>query len=424
MQLDKPQVYDTVRSFWIFIALVSIVLSLRIFVIYDSYQTFISKPFIITYANVLYSENREKNGYKYALLKLKTDDDLEFYTVTNDETPMHSKRIRIKLSPSNDITFWRYLGTPFIKSSISEIVSTIPKTSKDSVIEFIYAQHQNPQLKSLFASLYLATPLDKEIRQPVTALGIAHIVALSGFNLSILWGVIYGLLLLIYRPLQQRYFPYRYAFLDLGFIALIGLGYYVSFVDFSASLIRAYLMVLAGWGILLLGMELVSFYFLATISIIMLTFFPRLIVSLSFWFSVAGVFYIFLVLHYTKLLNQNIIKWIMIPFGVFLFMQPVVHAFFGGVSWWQFVSIPLEALYLIFYPLMIPLHIIGYGGVMDDMLLALFTMPPKEITQSLLPWWGLLIFVILSLASIVSKKIFLVLCGVTLCYCIYIFMFI
>jgi len=114
----------------------------------------------------------------------------------------------------------------------------------------------------------------------------------------------------------------------------------------------------------------------------------------------------------------------MIPFGVFLFMQPVVHAFFGGVSWWQFVSIPLEVLYLIFYPLMIPLHVVGYGGVADDMLLALFAMPPKEIAQSLLPWWGLLIFVILSLASIVSKKIFLVLCGVTLCYCIYIFMFI
>lgn len=405
-------------------AVLSIIAFIRIVAIYNEYQLFISKPFIITHANVLYSEAREKNGYSYTLLKLKTYDNLEFYTVTNDAMPLQSKKVRIKLSPSSDITFWRYLGTPFIKSSISEIVGTVPKTQKDKVIEFIYAQHQNPQLKSLFASLYLATPLDKEIRNPVTALGIAHIVALSGFNLSILWGVIYGLLWLIYRPLQQRYFPYRYAFMDLGFVALAGLGYYVWFVDFSPSLIRAYLMVLAGWTIVLLGMELVSFYFLATISMIMLTLFPRLIVSLSFWFSVAGVFYIFLVLHYTKEISKNVVKFIAIPFGVFLFMQPVVHTFFGGVSWWQFISIPLEVVYVFFYPLMIPLHIIGYGGVTDNMLLGLFALPPKEIAQSLLPWWGLLIFVILSLASIVSKKAFMILSGTTLGYAIYIFMFI
>jgi competence protein ComEC len=424
MKLDKPPVYNTIRSFWIFIAILSIIISIRIYAIYDSYRDFISKPFIITNATVIYSESREKNGYNYTLLKLKTDDNMEFYTVTNDETALQSKKIRIKLSPSADITFWRYLGTPFIQSSISEIAGTVPKTSKDSVIEFIHAQHQNPQLKSLFASLYLATPLDKEIRQPVTALGIAHIVALSGFNLSILWGVIYGLLWLIYRPFQQRYFPYRYAFMDLGFIALLGLGYYVWFVDFSPSLIRAYLMVLAGWGIMLLGMELVSFYFLATISMIMLALFPRLLVSLSFWFSVAGVFYIFLVLHYTKSIGKNIIKWLAIPFGVFLFMQPIVHTFFGGVSWWQFVSIPLEVIYVVFYPLMIPLHMLGYGGVSDTLLLKLFALPPKEIAQSILPWWGLALFVIMSLASIISKKAFIALCVATLGYCIYIFMFV
>jgi len=424
MQIEKPSVYETAKSFWILIAFLAIIISIRLLFIHNLYENFISKPFIISNAIVLQSEFREKNGYEYQLLKLKNDDGLEYYTVSNNQESLVKKRVRIHLSLSNEITFLRYLGTPFIKSSISEILGSISKTPKDQVIEFIKSQHQNKELQSLFSSLYLATPLDASMRVSVTALGIAHIVALSGFNLSILWGVIYGLLWIIYAPLHKRYFPYRHTIADLGFIALMALGYYVWFVDFSPSLIRAYLMVLAGFVMMMLGMELVSFYFLATISMVLLVLFPKLIVSLSFWFSVAGVFYIFLILHYTKDLNQKIVGWLAIPFGVFALMQPVVHTFFGGVSLWQFASIPLEFVYLIYYPLMIPLHMLGYGDISDAGLLKLFSLPPKEIASSILPWWGLVVFISLSLASIANQKVFYLLLSVALGYTIYIFMFV
>jgi len=183
-------------------------------------------------------------------------------------------------------------------------------------------------------------------------------------------------------------------------------------------------MVVMGWGILLAGLELVSFSFLALVGGMLLSVFPSLILSLSFWFSIGGVFYIFLILHYNKETNKHLIAWIFIPLGVFAFMQPVVHGFFGATSVYQLLSIPLEFLYVIFYPATMALHFFGFGGALDNTLLALFAFPPQETIDSLLPWWALSGYITLSLGAIKYKYLFWVLCAIALGYSIYLFAFI
>ena len=49
---------------------------------------------------------------------------------------------------------------------------------------------------------FFATPLAKEVREKISLFGVSHLVALSGFHLGILWALVYGGLLLLYRPLQ------------------------------------------------------------------------------------------------------------------------------------------------------------------------------------------------------------------------------
>lgn len=420
MKLTKPQIFPTAKSFWLAMAILSAILIARLFYLYIGYKEFTTKPFYFTYGNVLSMESKPDAIYPHTLLKIRSDDGFEFYTKSYTKLPEDIKRIRLQIFPNEKINFPKYISTFFINGKVKEIVQT-EKTFRDEIVFGIRSQHTNQNIKSLYPAMFFNTPVDKDLRDTVIVLGISHLIALSGFNLSILWGVIYGVLWLIYKPLQQRYFPYRYALFDLGLVAIVFLGVYVYMTDFSPSLIRAYLMVVMGWGILLAGLELVSFSFLALIGALLLAVFPSLILSLSFWFSMAGVFYIFLILHYNKETNKHLIAWLFIPLGVFAFMQPVVHGFFGATSVYQLLSIPLEFLYIIFYPATMALHVFGFGGVLDNVLLALFAFPPQETNESLLPWWALGGYIALSLSAIKYKYLFWSLCAIALGYSIYLF---
>jgi len=232
--------------------------------------------------------------------------------------------------------------------------------------------------------------------------------------------LIYGLLLLFYRPLQQKFFPYRHALFDVGLVAMILLAVYLWFVDFPPSLVRSYAMVLVGWIVLLLGIELLSFTFLTTILLTLVVLFPSLLVSLSFWLSVAGVFYIFLLLQYTKEYNKWMITILFIPVGIFILMLPVVHHIFGVTSTYQLLSPLLSLVFIPFYPLVMVLHLVGFGGVLDSPLLWLFLLP-NESVDNILPLWMMLAYVGLSLGAIWSRRLFYVVFGVALGYGVYLF---
>jgi len=233
--------------------------------------------------------------------------------------------------------------------------------------------------------------------------------------------LIYGLILFLYRPLQQKFFPYRHALLDVGLVAIILLAVYLWFVDFPPSLVRSYAMVLVGWIVLLLGIELLSFTFLTSILLSLVVLFPSLLVSLSFWLSVAGVFYIFLLLQYTKEYNKWMITLLFIPFGIFILMLPVVHHIFGVTSGYQLLSPLLSLLFIPFYPLVMVLHIIGFGGILDSALLWLFSLP-EESVENLLPLWAMLGYVGLSLGAIWNRKLFNGVLGLAVLYVGYLYL--
>jgi competence protein ComEC len=179
-------------------------------------------------------------------------------------------------------------------------------------------------------------------------------------------------------------------------------------------------MLLVGWGVMIVGMELISFTFLATILLILLALYPALLFSLGFWFSIFGVFYIFLLLTYTKAYPKWIITLLVIPFGIFILMLPVVHTIFGVTTLYQLYSPLFSLLFVPFYPLVIVLHLIGTGDLLDSSLLWLFSLP-KEGREHLLSLWMVGGYGVLSLASIWSRKIFFLTFGVALLYAGYLF---
>ncbi len=420
MRVTKPQPFLSYKSFIITSLIIIIFIVVRLFFFYKEYQEFNSLPFFFTYGNVISITNKSAQKYPYTLAKIKSDNGLEFYLKTYEKIEVDIDRVRVEIFPNTDITFWGYLGSFFVNGKIKERLAP-SFTSKDRVIEYIKKQHPPNMMQSIYPAMFFGTPLTKEIRDKVIVLGASHLIALSGFNLSILSALFFALIAIVYKPLQKRYFPYRYSLIDIGFLSLALLALYVYFTDFSPSLIRAYAMVLFGWVLLISGVELVSFSFLSIVALALLAIYPKFLVSISFWLSIAGVFYIMLIVHHTKEFNKYLVGWVFIPIGVFLLMEPIVHSFFAQASPYQLLSIPLEIIYVAFYPITLFLHAIGYGYIFDNYVIALLNFPPNTLRMSILPLFLSAIYVGFSIASIFSRALFYLLLLFSFGYSIYLF---
>jgi len=422
MQLEKPKLFPEKQTFVWFVSLLVLLIVIRLAFHYHAYQKFISKPFYYTTSTVITSYEKTKNNKQYKVLKLKSDEGFTFYTTSHRRENFNHKRLRLQIFPNESIKFRDYLGIFYVKSKIKH-QEKLPIMVKDKLLNYVAIQHENSALTSFYNAIFFATPIEHALREKIALLGVSHLVALSGFHLGILWGLFYGLLLLMYRPVQQKYFPYRHALFDVGLVAMAILGVYVWFVGFPPSLLRSYAMVFVGWSVLLLGMELLSFTFLVSVFLLLVLIFPSLLVSLGFWLSVAGVFYIFLLLQYTKEWNKWLITLGVIPVGIFSLMLPVVHGIFGVTSVYQLLSPLLSLLFIVFYPLVMLFHIIGLGNIFDSVLLWLFSLPHTGVEHILSPSLVIL-YIVLSIGAIWKQKVFYVLLALSVLYMFYLFIFI
>jgi len=402
--LEKPKLFLNAKEFWFTVAVFLSLLLFRLYVIYGEYRVFIDKPFYFTHVEVLQQYKKEKKDYSYMVLRVYSPSlDFNFFTRTYRDEDYLNKTLRLKLFPSTKMSFWDYLGSSFISSKINSI-SEKPEGWRSWLSVKIASQHSDSLVANFYQAIFLATPLQKELREEISKLGVSHLIALSGFHLAILWGVLFTLFRPLYRFFQQRYFPYRFDLIDVGFLVLIVLGWYVWFVESPASLLRSYSMMVIGWMLLVLGVELLSFSFLTMVVLMLLLVFPKMILSLAFWFSVLGVFYIFLLLKRFSELNKFYMMLI-ISFGIFILMSPIVHMIFPLTTLSQLYSPLLSFAFTLFYPLVILLHLVGFGNLFDTALLDLFSLDSDTVAVELDILYGV-IYLIVSIGAIFSRWIF------------------
>ena len=159
------------------------------------------------------------------------------------------------------------------------------------------------------------------------------------------------------------------------------------------------------WFVLVMGLELISFQFLAFAVLLILLLKPTLIASLGFWLSVTGVFYIFLLIKWFRNHSAWFITLVAIPVGVFLLMFPIGHIVFQNTTAWQLMSPPLSLAFIIFYPVALFMHLLGLGNLFDPALLALFELPKGSVAVEM-PIPLIVLYIFMSIASIWSKRIF------------------
>jgi competence protein ComEC len=399
------KLFEKKREIALFFAFIMILFGINLFLSYQAYERFHASKFFHTQATVLNQYQKvSKKGKRYHVLKLKSRDGFTFVT-TNYEDIRDLRGREIELGViSERVDFLDFLKSFYAPTFDIELLS-YHDSLREQIEEGIKKQHTSGLMGELYAALFLATPISKELRADVSKLGISHLIAISGYHLTFLFGLFYLLFSPVYHYLQRRYFPYRNRRFDLSMVILLLLFWYVWLLDFTPSLIRSFVMLLLGFYLLHRHVRILSFEVLAVSVLLILALKPTLLFSIGFWFSVSGIFYIYLFLHYFK----SYPKWfifIMINIWVYLAMMPIVHFIFVDFSWWQLLSPLLSILFGLFYPVAMLLHLLGLGDMMDALLLKLFALQ-GEVMVLKTPLWFLALYIFASLLAIFEYRFLL-----------------
>jgi len=392
------------KEFFLTVAVVLFIASCSLLFEFYHFQKLTQNALHVNTATVLnhYAKTNEK-GRTYDVFKLKLDGSgVEVYTTSWRVTSIPIKsRVKVKLKVDK-VTFLDYLKGFFAPSlSLYEIYEDDPPFDVKPLYRWIEHQHENEKIAELYKTLLFATPISKELREEVQKWGISHLIAISGYNVGVISFLLFFFLKPFYQFFQSRYFPYRNATADLTMVVLVVLFAYMVIIDFVPSFLRAFAMSVLGFFFYSRGIKVLSFQMLGLTSLGLLALFPTLIFSLSFWFSVAGVFYLFLFLHHFESLNRWVLLGI-IDLGVFLLMVPIVHTFFPVFTFLQLTSPISSLVFIVFYPLGVLLHVMNFGGILDGYLLDFLHVKTGSYLLSF-PWWILVLYVGVSLVAIRFK---------------------
>jgi len=387
--------------------------SFNLFLEYSSYKNFIKEEVIQVDATIL--NIYEKKTYNVIKLKSKK---ITFFTSISKEYPLKQLQKLNLYIITQKISFFEYLKGFYTKSFNHNLLST-NSTFKTNLQDIISSNHMDKNISSLYNALFLAINITPALRDFTSNYGIAHLVAISGFHIGVISLILYFIFNIFYSPIHQKYFPYRNKRFDILILVSIFLFGYLILLDFVPSLLRAFVMFIFGIFLLRSNIKLLSFETLLIIVILILALFPKLLFSLSLWFSVAGVFYIFLFLQYFQKLNKYF-QLLFFNLWIYLAINPIVHYFFPQTSYEQLYSPLLTIAFAIFYPLVAFLHLVGFGNLFDTFLLSWVSMEVISF-EKVTTFWFFIFYLIISFLSIVEKRAFIALNILMIGFTLYLF---
>ncbi|MBH0291904.1 ComEC/Rec2 family competence protein [Helicobacter pylori] len=385
----------------------SLLLAINLYLEYLNYQKLdFSKPTSLN-AQILLQYPKTKDQKTYFVLKLQSKG-MIFYTTIKEPLKDLQYRHAQFFGRIKSCSFLESLKSCFFQTYSFSLMRK--HNFKSHLRHFIDSVHSNALVGNLYRALFIGDSLNKDLRDRANALGINHLLAISGFHLGILSASVYFLFSLFYTPLQKRYFPYRNAFYDIGVLVWVFLLGYLLLLDFLPSFFRAFLMGLLGFLACFFGVRLLSFKLLILACCIAIALLPKLLFSVGFLLSVCGVWYIFLFLKHTQIFFKTSSFWmrsfqvISLSALVFLNMLIIAHAFFPMFSPYQLFSIPLGLIFIVFFPLSLFLHAVGLGSLLDHFLSMPLTIPTISVSS---PLWLLGAHLFLTILSARFFKVYL-----------------
>lgn len=413
MNTTSVKLLSTKKEWIIFTFLLMLVFSVSIFKEYQSYKKFTQHEITSVEATIINIYPKER----FTVIKFKTPTFEAFTSLPKElKLEQHSK-IRLLLI-SQSVDFFKFLKGFYATTVIYKQLYS-EENLKTKLMNFVNTQHQEENFKQLYNALFFAIPISKELREICANFGISHLIAISGFHLGLMALLLYGLFSFVYSPIHQRCFPYRNKKLDILSLSMSVLLCYLLFTNNVPSLLRAFVMFVFGMLFLRSNIKVLSFETLLLTVLCIVVVFPSFLFSLSLWFSVAGVFYIFLFLHYFKNMHK-LGQLLLFNIWIYLAMNPITHYYFGTTSYLQLFSPLFTLSFTLFYPLNFLLHLVGYGGLLDEYVQKLFELNAYS-SEVFTPLWFFILYIVCSLLAIKKRLFFMVLNGLLILFSMVLF---
>ncbi len=372
--IERPALFDR-RSFAFFLLFTCAVAALSLINEYSNFRLFKRFDTAVFDAEVINQYKKTKNSKTYYVFKLRFEGNKTFYTTGSTALKdLRGRTVQVQIWPQR-LTFWEYLGGFYARSLFLHVKPDLSMSER--IRRKIALAHESVMMQELYGALFAAAPMGVELRKVLSASGVSHLLAISGFHLGVLSALIFALFYWPYRLMQERWFPWRHRRRDLFILSALSVLAYLMVLGWVPSLLRAFAMMLVGYLLYDRGVKVVSMQNLFIALVLLLSLWPTLIFSLGFWLSVGGVFYIFLFLEYFGHWK----RWeILLGLGawIYLMMLPYALGIFGTFSLYHPLSILWSLLFTFFYPLSILLHLFGEGGMMDAGLLWMFQSVEAE----------------------------------------------
>ena len=338
-------------------------------------------------------KKRGKRG-EYFVLKMKNRN-LTFYTTSKEDFKnLLNENVKLTIITSG-VAFKDYLFTFYVPSFN---IKLLPVAAVD---EFIEKQHSDIRMINIYKALFIGESIDYKTRQELSALGISHLIALSGLHLGFISLFLYLVFTPVYKIFQKR-FPYRNRFVDLAVLIFAVEFFYLFITGFPPSLIRAYVLEVV---VFLYAYNLQNPFSLKILGIVFLfslLIFGEKVFSIGYFLSITGVFYIYLFFRYYK---PTFVNSVLMSFYMFAVMFVISHSFFGNFNLYQLFSPFVNLLFTAFYPLEILLHLFGLGGVFDGIVLKYLHLGESFESVRFPLWFGMM-FLGLSFVAFFSKRMF------------------
>lgn len=387
----------------LFFILLAAVFSVNLLLYYKDFKTLKEKNVVFKEATVVKQYQKENRHGKYWVLKLEANDGYSFYTTSKEDLKNIKNRSVTVGFLTKDLDFLSFLKG-FYARSVFLTLDEPCEGAGQSIKKYITDQHQSEKLSEFYGAIFTGTPISKALREDVTNLGIAHLIAISGFHIGIVIAIIALLVLPLYRFLHSRYFPYRNRYLDLYLFTDVVILGYLAVTGFIPSLIRAYTMYLFGGFFLFRNIKILSYENLLVVGLVLIAIFPKLLFSLGFFFSMAGVFYIYLVVDYVKVKNKFLFSLILSVL-LFIYMLPLTYYFFHTTSYYQLLSPFLTMGFTLFYPVSIFLHGVGLGELLDGIVSWVLNIKGM-VWETSVSSGVLYCYIVFSLLSVKRKEFF------------------
>jgi competence protein ComEC len=367
-KIEAIELFDR-KSGSLFILFLFLIASLSLSLEYSNFKEFKRFDDPLIRAEVIDQEVRLINDQPKTSMKLRLDNgSLCRCVMSPNLRDLRGREVLVELQVAK-VSFLDYLKGFRSRGSIQEVYPSL--SLKERWYRSIASAHNEQTMKELYGALFVATPMSQEFQKLVGAMGLSHILSISGYHFGILSLIAFFFLRPSYRWLQNRYFPYRHGNRDLFFIVLGLLFFYLWALEFIPPMVRSFGMIAVGYFLYDRGIKIVSFQTLLIAVGFLLAFFPKLFFSLGFWFSSFGVLSIFIFVRYYEHWKPWQI-FLALHIWCYLVMLPVSLAVFESFGFWHIGSIPLALLFNLYYPAVLALHLTPWGDLFDPYLIKLF----------------------------------------------------